>query len=441
MFVEILEKMAHKKPWEDNWIKKDILGKGGQGLTYCAKRKPEDGRFYVLKILKEQKDIERRERMSIEVAALRTLEHSNIQKFIDSNAHNFKSLDEELYLITEYIPGPTLQEFIKSNGLLTLNYALSLTIKICDILGFCHRKGIYHRDIKPDNIIIRDRDLKNPTLIDFGLSFNQEYSNEKNSTPSWQHIGNRFLSLPELRVSEGNKRDPRSDITMLCGILFFCLTGIQPTDLMDENQNKPHRRDKAKQILQKLDKDKISGINRIFDIGFYLGINNRWQSVESLMSALNDLLNLKAVDLEELDVNKKLQNFKERIEERLDFKQSQEIQLIFQNIDNTIENACREVMRELKPIQFVKIQTGHNINYSSQLFTNQIGIRHPFSEKIFFYPKFTCFINGSEIVLEGNEDGTVAELFRYPLNEEIDWLYLENKIREYYINGLSNKEE
>src|SRR5688500_5071460 len=122
------------KEWENEWIKGVRLGKGGQGLTYRAQRKIDHSDDYALKLLKEQKIDSRRERMFLEVSTLQILNNIGISKFIDYNASDYKDKAKDLYIVTEFIPGQTLQEYIDKNGPLTLSEALSLTLKICEII-------------------------------------------------------------------------------------------------------------------------------------------------------------------------------------------------------------------------------------------------------------------------------------------------------------------
>jgi serine/threonine-protein kinase len=426
------------KTWQEKYRKGERIGKGGQGLTYFVNDLKTDNQ-YAIKFLKEQKNIERRERMFIEISALKVLVHPFIPKLIDSNEDKFKNTDHELFMVNEYIPGSTLQDYILENGVMSFNQAIDFTIKTSGIIDFCHSKGFIHRDIKPDNIIVKDNDIAKPYLIDFGLSFNTDISANKNNTPSWQHLGNRFLSLPELRVSEGNKRDTRSDITMVCGILLFCLTGVHPTDLVDENMAKPHRRAKEKSVIDKIEDYRRPSINNFFDIAFNQGINDRWQSIKTVIHTLTEIGNMKPNDDKNIDINQKLEKFKAEFESRHDYKQLEQIQLLFSKCSEIINNAAQDVRNKLLPVKFGTIQTGHNIDIPKQVFRNQLGIKSPYSNEVVFYPKFTCYSNGSEFIFESTESNQRTELARLQLNKEIDWNDIKTKIVEYYINGITEK--
>ena len=430
-----------EQTWKHKWIKGERIGKGGQGLTYFAKIDGELEFKYAIKFLKEQKNIERRERMYVEISALNVLDHPNIPKVRDENSEKYKDDNIELYLVTDYITGSTLQEFIDKNGVLNLETSLQITIKLCETLQYCHNKGFLHRDIKPDNIILENDDTENPILIDFGLSFNLNGELDKGITPSWQHIGNRFLALPELRISDSNKRDYRSDLTMICATLIFCLTGNHPTDLLDEKGLKPHRRAKAKESLKQIEINKLSILNNIFDIGFNFSINDRWQTIESLLLALNDLQNFKMGDDKAEDINAQFEKLKQRIEKRVEYKQSENIGHIFNTCSKVINASVNDVKIKLEPTQFNTSQTGYNIYFTKQVFTNQLGLKHPYDTKIFFYPKFTMYVTGSEVILEAVEESNRTELLRIALNSQIDWKRLRVKIAEYYMKGLIEKDK
>ncbi|MGD1805775.1 protein kinase domain-containing protein [Dapis sp. BLCC M126] len=214
------------KPWDENWEITKTIGSGGQGKTFLVKpTKDKKDVFlhnqYVLKKLIKQNDNERRGRMYREVAALKTLNHSGIPKIVDSNSELFDS-DTYLYMVTEFVPGTTLFEAIKEK-IMSIQDAVNFVIKLLDIVEYCHKIGIVHRDIKLDNIMVKNNDINNPVLIDFGISFNKVDDYDTSLTLTGQQLGNRFLSLPKLLEKSSLQRDFRSNITQICGIFFLLL--------------------------------------------------------------------------------------------------------------------------------------------------------------------------------------------------------------------------
>ncbi|NEN91801.1 MAG: serine/threonine protein kinase, partial [Okeania sp. SIO3H1] len=290
------------KPWDENWEKLEDIGSGGQGKTLRVKPKNDSSLSgkYVLKILHKQKDDERRARMHREVTNIGTLENPGIPKLIDSNSKCFKE-DIPLYMVTELIEGSTLEDFV-AEGVMNVFDAVRFTLKLLDIIEYCHQRDIVHRDIKPDNIIIRNNDITTPVLIDFGLSFNKE--DDISLTPTEQDIGNRFLVLPEHKRESGLQRDERSDITQVCGILFFVITGKAPRHLYDEKGNKPHQnqRQEIQQNLSILPQHILSKINRVFDRAFEYRIDYRWQYIPALRKTLVNIVESENQDPNQTEV-------------------------------------------------------------------------------------------------------------------------------------------
>jgi len=277
-----------EKHWESKWEKINQLGSGGQGNTFLVKNKKGGPEEYVLKLLKKANP-KNRLRMQREVASLKALKHKGIPEIIDDNC---EFCDEEtipLYIVYKFVPGSTLDKFIQTNKI-NFNESLEFIIKITRIIDYCHLNNILHRDIKPSNIILSNNFINDPYLIDFGLSFNSSEIEINDLTFTDEQVGNRFLSLPEQNISNEDKRDPRSDITFICGLFYFILTSTQPTMLLDPHGKKPHQRySKNNKINTLFTDERQKLLLNLFDIGFNNNINERWQSVEHLHYKLLEL--------------------------------------------------------------------------------------------------------------------------------------------------------
>src|SRR5680860_426461 len=219
--------MSDFKTYKDCYIAIENIEKskgGGQGTTFKVRRKSfgQDSPIYIIKILKQQNDIERRTRMRREFTSLQTLKVNGIPSVIESNTEFYDNLEYKLFIVMEYINGITVAEFIQGllNKTIEVSFFEIVTFfnKLLDIISSCHKINIIHRDLKPDNIVLKDNDLSNPFLVDFGQSFNELETTLE--TPNSQIMGNRFLYLPELSKNSPNKRDYRSDITLTVAILF-----------------------------------------------------------------------------------------------------------------------------------------------------------------------------------------------------------------------------
>lgn len=207
------------------------LGQGGQGVVRKVKNL-QSGELGALKELTNCNSPERRKRMKIEAVSLSVLEHNNICKILDSNTTS----TGKPYIITNFIDGVTLEDKIAQSHF-SLHEMHEFAKELLSALHYAHSIPVYHRDIKPGNIMLRDGRSSDPVLIDFGLSFNEEENIFSSATYDGQQLGNRFLHLPEL---QRGARDPRSDITQLCGVFLYTITGIPPISLVNAQGEYPH---------------------------------------------------------------------------------------------------------------------------------------------------------------------------------------------------------
>src|SRR5207245_11780088 len=141
-----------------------VIGEGGMGGVYLAQDKSL-GRKVALKFLAAYftKNDERLRRFEQEARAASALNHPNILTI-----HEIGEADGRRFIATEFIDGETLRQRL-TNGRMKLNEALNIAIQIADALCAAHEAGIVHRDMKPDNIMLRRRDgiVK---VLDFGLA-------------------------------------------------------------------------------------------------------------------------------------------------------------------------------------------------------------------------------------------------------------------------------
>jgi eukaryotic-like serine/threonine-protein kinase len=279
-----------KHLWKARWAKVGPLGRGGHGFAYLVKPLAAStaATEFVLKDLIKQKDPERRARMHREVASLETLDHPGVARLVESNARDYKE-DVELYIITEFIPGENLEASLKKNRP-SLEEAVAMVLRILDTVEYCHARGVIHRDLKPDNVILRNNRFDNPVIIDFGQSFNFDDETGTFSSDPEQQVGNRFVILPEFNVVGEDKRDRISDITQIVGLLFFAMTGVVPGHMEDSQIRKPQERPPGKEQLQGLSDKVLRQANRIFEVGFSNEKLRRWQTIPALRAEVKKLL-------------------------------------------------------------------------------------------------------------------------------------------------------
>ncbi|PKO30871.1 MAG: hypothetical protein CVU36_08225 [Betaproteobacteria bacterium HGW-Betaproteobacteria-9] len=126
-------------------------------------------------------------------------------------------------------------------------------------------------------------------LLDFGLSYKDGVAGTLN-TEHGQEMGNRFLRLPELSVGSTGKRDERSDLAFVGGILFYVLTGTVPAMLQDAEGKMPHQRTEAVVQLSSLAGSTTQKLLNFFDRCFNPVIERRHANAKSMQTALQRLL-------------------------------------------------------------------------------------------------------------------------------------------------------
>lgn len=291
------------REYEEKWTIKETRKGGGQGDTFRVKRveSMENEEEYILKLLKEQNNSERRERIRNEVHALKILNKIEISEYdeyernddsnkyfpkvIDDNCEKYKNKEIELYYVMEYINGKELYSTITAQPN-NLDEILESFMNLLNSVNICHKKGIIHRDIKPSNIMCRNGKLRDIVLIDFGIAYVEELDTD--DTKLGQELENRFLHLPEKgKPSKEGKRDKRSDITYCVGILFYMLTRKNPKYLKDEKERKPHEQFENITYLQWVGSEKLKVFNAIFDKGFEYDIDKRYKDIEELIDDIN----------------------------------------------------------------------------------------------------------------------------------------------------------
>jgi eukaryotic-like serine/threonine-protein kinase len=203
------------------------IGAGGMGEVYLAHDEQLD-RKVALKVLLPEFccDPERTERFKLEAKAASALNHPNIITIYEVGIE-----DERLFIATEFVDGETLRYKINAGELSYLE-AIRITEQVADALAVAHEAHIVHRDIKPDNIMIRKDGIVK--ILDFGLAkpiFDQNVGAEDETirlvkTQPGMVMGSvRYMSPEQAR---GKDTDERTDVWSLGVVLYESLTGKNP---------------------------------------------------------------------------------------------------------------------------------------------------------------------------------------------------------------------
>ncbi|MEA5604107.1 serine/threonine-protein kinase [Nostoc sp. UHCC 0252] len=215
-----------------------ILGQGGFGRTYLAEDQRRFNELCAIKEListaTEAAALEKaQELFHREAAILYQIEHPQVPKFRE----RFEQ-DERLFLVEDYVAGQTyrnlLDERLAVGKTFTEAEVLQLIQLLLPVLEHIHSRGIIHRDISPENIILRDSDAK-PVLIDFGVvkELATRLRSPENAMPETT-VGKLGYSPSEQMQTGGAY--PSSDLYALAVTAVVLLTGKEPKELFDENQ-------------------------------------------------------------------------------------------------------------------------------------------------------------------------------------------------------------
>ena len=202
------------------------IGTGGMGTVYRARQTTVD-RDVAIKVLKSElaRDEQAVFRFEREARLAISLDHPNLVRVFLSGRLG----DGRLYIVMELLEGRSLAEELERNGLLSLERALILIMKLCAGLGAVHAAGIVHRDIKPENVYLvkRGRDDDFVKLVDFGIARVLEADGiGPTTTQSGRVFGTATYISPE--AATGEETDRRSDIYSLGVLAYQLLTGVLP---------------------------------------------------------------------------------------------------------------------------------------------------------------------------------------------------------------------
>ena len=202
---------------DDRYTLLQLLGSGGMAQVYLAHDELLD-RNVALKILRDQyaEDEGFVERFKREAQSVASLSHPNIVPIYDWG----RSEDGAYYMAMEYVPGGMLKDRIKRDGTLGPGAASGVALQIADALQAAHERGMVHRDIKPQNVLVtRTGDVK---VTDFGIA----RAASSTATATGIVLGTAGYMSPE--QAKGEPVGPRSDLYSLGVVLYEMLTGNLP---------------------------------------------------------------------------------------------------------------------------------------------------------------------------------------------------------------------
>lgn len=191
------------------------LGEGGMGVVHLGQG--PDGRRVAVKVLREHVvgDREARERLAREVSSLSRVTSPRVAEILDADPHA-----PTPYVVTRYVPGLSLHEHVREEGVLTGGDLLHGALCLAEALQAVHGVGVLHRDVKPSNVLMEGR---SPVLIDFGLA---RLSEDPRLTQTGFLLGTPGYLAPE--VLYGDEATTAADVHAWAATVTFAATGRPP---------------------------------------------------------------------------------------------------------------------------------------------------------------------------------------------------------------------
>lgn len=266
------------KRLEGRYLIQSLVGVGGMANVYRGVDE-KTGNAIAVKVLKEEflDNEELVRRFKNESKAISILDHPNIVKVYDVSV-----TDRLQYIVMEYVDGITLKEYLKQRGgALTWKETVHFATQVLGALQHAHSKGIIHRDVKPQNImLLADGSIK---MMDFGIA---RFSRAQSQTVSDKAIGSVHYISPE--QAKGDKTDARTDIYSVGVMLYEMLSGRLPFDgdgavsiaIMQIS-------DKAKPLAQ-VAPNVPEGLRQITEKAMEKDPAKRYQSAQEMLNAIEE---------------------------------------------------------------------------------------------------------------------------------------------------------
>ncbi|MBI4614877.1 MAG: serine/threonine protein kinase [Planctomycetes bacterium] len=207
------------KPFGKYEILREI-GDGGMGRVYQAIDR-ETSRPCAIKVLHPEGGItwEDVKRFQHEIRSIQDIQHPNIVSIHEVGTHEGRH-----YYAMDYIEGHPLKDVIEKEESLDVDRALQITRKLASALHAAHEKGIIHRDIKPDNVILTEDG--EPHLLDFSIA--KIFAEVTQVTKIGTALGTPVYMAPEQAAGHIDELDATTDVYSLGVLLYEMLTGLPP---------------------------------------------------------------------------------------------------------------------------------------------------------------------------------------------------------------------
>jgi serine/threonine-protein kinase len=200
-----------------------LLGRGGFAAVYEARDRMLDRQVAIKQLrLEKVRDERNVKRFMQEARIAAALEHPNVVTIYGLRVSN-----KRIYMILEYLPDGSLQDLLDRQGKLSVAQGVKLVSGVCEGLARLHSKGIVHRDVKAENILLTADGR--PKITDFGIAHVPQAAGGMALTQAGFQPSTVLFSSPE--QFRGEKLDARSDVYQVGEVLYQLLTGQHYIDL------------------------------------------------------------------------------------------------------------------------------------------------------------------------------------------------------------------
>src|SRR5712691_9901942 len=204
----------------DRYQLQDPIGRGGMATIYRARDRRMD-RVVAVKVLREVYSTDPKfvTRFQREAKAASALQHPNIVQ-----VYNYGQTDGNYYIVMELVEGTDLRRYLRSRGILDVDRAVIIAHDVALGLGAAHRRGIVHRNVKPQNVLVgRGGSIK---LTNFGIASVFKDMNAERLTTTGMNLGTVQYYAPE--QAQGEMVTPAADVYALGIVMYEMLTGRTP---------------------------------------------------------------------------------------------------------------------------------------------------------------------------------------------------------------------
>ena len=259
---------------DDRYEILEVIGTGGMAVVYKARCRLLN-RFVAIKVLRDDLalDGEFRRRFQTESQAVAMLSHPNIV-----SVHDVSRKPDCEYIVMELIEGIPLKQYMNAKGALTWNEALHFTTQVAKALRHAHGKGIVHRDIKPQNLmLLKDGTVK---VADFGIA-HLEFAPAVDAVDT---VGSVHYISPE--QARGETVDARSDIYSLGIVMYEMLTGKLPFEGETDDHVALQHLSAVAQPPREINPEIPEDLETIVAHAMNADINARYQTADDLLEDL-----------------------------------------------------------------------------------------------------------------------------------------------------------